>query len=259
MNATEAYQRAFAAHLRNPASNPLPAGVDAARASVYVELLFNNVEDFLSNCFPVIRSILDDDAWNALVRQFYAEHTCTTPYFREIPAEFVQWLTSTSLSDRSPSFAERSRSVPFLLELAHYEWVEIPLTLADAPIDWQQIDPDGDLLDGTPVLNPVMLLQSYQYPVHRINTAYQPHTPEPTHLLLIRNPENKIDFIVLNAITARLVQWLQEGVSARQALTQIAEEIQHSNTEQLLEFGLTLLHQFQQQHVLLGVASPSTA
>ena len=249
MNATEAYQRAFAAHLRDPTANPPPTGVDAARAGVYVELLFNNVEDFLSNCFPVIRSILDDDAWNTLVRQFYAEHACTTPYFREISAEFVQWLTSTALSDRPP----------FLLELAHYEWVEIPLTLADAPINWQQINPDGDLLDGIPVLNPVMLLQSYQYPVHRISMDYQPHTPDPTHLLLIRNPEHKIDFIVLNAITARLLQWLQEGISARQALTQIAEEIQHANTEQLLEFGLTLLHQFQQQHVLLGVTNPSTA
>lgn len=249
MNATEAYQRAFAAHLRNPAANPPPPGVNAARAGVYVELLFNNVEDFLSNCFPVIRSILDETQWHGLVRQFYAEHACTTPYFREISAEFVQWLTSTSLSDHPP----------FLLELAHYEWVEIPLTLADAAIDWQQIDPEGDLLDGTPVLNPVMLLQSYQYPVHRISTAYQPHTPEPVHLLLIRNTENKINFIALNAITARLVQWLQEGVSARQALTQIAAEIQHPNTEQLLQFGLTLLHQFRQQHVLLGVASPSTA
>ncbi|QQZ29139.1 DUF2063 domain-containing protein [Thiothrix subterranea] len=248
MNATEAYQRAFAAHLRDPAANPPPAGVDAARAGVYVELLFNNVEDFLSNCFPVIRSILDDDAWNALVRQFYAEHACTTPYFREIPAEFVQWLTSTSLSERPP----------FLLELAHYEWVEIPLTLADATIDWQHIDPDGDLLDGTPVLNPVMLLQSYQYPVHRISAAYQPHTPEPTHLLLIRNRENKIDFIELNAITAKLVKHLQEGENARKALTRIAVEIQHQNIEQLLAFGLTLLHQFQQQHVLLGVANLST-
>lgn len=257
MNATEAYQRAFAAHLRDPAANPPPAGVDAARAGVYVELLFNNVDDFLSNCFPVIRSILDDNAWDMLVRRFYAEHACATPYFREIPAEFVQWLTSVSLSDRL--FAERSRSVPFLLELAHYEWVEIPLTLADAPIDWQQINPDGDLLDGVPILNPVMLLQSYQYPVHRISMDYQPHTPDPTHLLLIRNPEHKIDFIVLNAITARLLQRLQEGSSARQALTQIAEEIQHPNTEQLLEFGLTLLHQFQQQRVLLGVMNPSTA
>ena len=243
MNATEAFQRAFAAHLRNPDVNLPPAGVDPERAGVYVELLFNNVEDFLTGCFPVLRSLLDDAAWKALVRQFYAEHACSTPYFREIPAEFVQWLTSTSLSDRPP----------FLLELAHYEWVEIPLMLADSSIDWKHIDPDGDLLDGIPVLNPVLLLQSYQYPVHRIGTAYQPTAPEPTHLLLLKHAEQKVDFIVLNAVTARLVQLLQEGCNGRNALQQIAEEIQHPDPVQLLEFGLQLLTQFKQQHVLLGV------
>ena len=246
MNATEAYQRAFAAHLRNPDVNLPPPGVDPERAGVYVELLFNNVEDFLSNCFPVLRSILEDAAWNALVRQFYAEHACTTPYFREIPAEFVQWLSSATLSDHPP----------FLLELAHYEWVEIPLMLADSSIDWEQIDPDGDLLDGIPGLNPVLLLQSYQYPVHRIGPDYLPETPEPTHLLLIRNPSSKIEFIVLNAITARLVQLLQEGYNGLAALQQIAEEIQHPDPAQLLEFGLQLLTQFKQQHVLLGTAIP---
>lgn len=249
MNMTEAYQRALAAHLRDPGANPPPAGVDAARAGVYVELLFNNIDDFLSNSFPVLRSLLDAPAWKALVRQFYAEHACQTPYFREISAEFVQWLTVNSAS------MALSTRLPFLLELAHYEWVEIPLTLAEAVIDWTQIAPDGDLLDGTPVLNPVMLLQSYQYPVHRISAAYQPRVPEPTHLLLIRNPENKIDFIELNGITAHFVQFLQEGISARQALSKIAVEIQHPNTEQLLGFGLSLLHQLQQQHVLLGVAN----
>lgn len=252
MNATEAFQRAFAAHLRNPDVNPPPAGVDAERAGVYVELLFNNVEDFLTGCFPVLRSLLDDAAWNALVRQFYAEHACSTPYFREIPAEFVQWLTSATLSDRPLPFAERSRSV--LLELAHYEWVEIPLMLADSSIDWAQIDPDGDLLDGIPVLNPVLLLQSYQYPVHRIGTAYQPVAPEPTHLLLLKNAQQKVDFIVLNTVTARLVQLLQENHSGRSALQQIAEEIQHPDPAQLLEFGLQLLTQFKQQYVLLGIA-----
>ena len=252
MNATEAFQRAFAAHLRNPDVNPPPAGVDAERAGVYVELLFNNVEDFLTGCFPVLRSLLDDAAWNALVRQFYAEHACSTPYFREIPAEFVQWLTSATLSDRPLPFAERSRSV--LLELAHYEWVEIPLMLADSSIDWAQIDPDGDLLDGIPVLNPVLLLQSYQYPVHRIGTTYQPVAPEPTHLLLLKNAQQKVDFIVLNTVTARLVQLLQENHSGRSALQQIAEEIQHPDPAQLLAFGLQLLTQFKQQYVLLGIA-----
>jgi hypothetical protein len=247
MNATEAYQRAFAAHLRNPDVNPPPAGVDANRAGVYVELLFNNVEDFLSNCFPVLRSILEDAAWNALVRQFFAEHACTTPYFREIPAEFVQWLTEYF------AVTPLSEQMPFLLELAHYEWVEIPLMLDDSAIDWQHIDPDGDLLDGIPVLNPVMLLQSYQYPVHRISTDYLPESPEPTHLLLLRNAQQCVDFVVLNAVTARLVQLLQEGCSGRAAIQRISEEIQHPDPAQLLAFGLQLLTQFKQQYVLLGV------
>ena len=38
MNATEHYQRTFAAHLRNPALNPPPAGVDPQRMGVYVRL-----------------------------------------------------------------------------------------------------------------------------------------------------------------------------------------------------------------------------
>lgn len=248
MNATEAYQRAFAAHLRNPTLNPLPAGVDAERARVYVELLFNNVEDFLSHSFPVVRSLLDDSTWQALVRQFYAEHPCSTPYFREISAEFVQWLTEQSASN------PLSARLPFLLELAHYEWAEIPLMLDDSAPDWENINTEGDLLDGIPVLNPVMLLQSYQYPVHRISVSYLPDAPEPTHLLLLRTPQNRIEFVALNAVTARLVQLLQESLSGRAAITRLAQEMQHPNLQQLLDFGLSLLNQFRQQHVLLGVS-----
>lgn len=248
MNATEAYQRAFAAHLRDPLAHPPPAGVEAKRAGVYVELLFNNVDEFLGNAFPVMRSILDDSQWHGLVRQFYAGHACQTPYFREIAAEFVQWLTahfaSTTLSEQ----------MPFLLELAHYEWVEIPLLLDTTEPDWSRIDPAGDWLDGTPVLNPVMLLQSYQYPVHRLGPDTLPPAPETTHLLLIKNKHEKIDFIVLNAVTARLLQLLQTGLTGRSALGQLADEIQHPEPVQLLQFGLQLLQQFKEQHVLLGTA-----
>lgn len=249
MNATEAFQRAFAAHLRNPDTNPPPPGVDAKRADVYVELLFNNVEDFLSGCFPVLRKILDDSQWHALVRQFYAEHACQSPYFRDIPAEFVAWLTerfaSTTLSER----------YPFALELAHYEWVEIPLSLDDTELDWGNINPDGDLLAGKPVLNPVMLLQAYQYPVHLIAPDHLPTGPEPTHLVLLRDRNGKIQFVNLNAATARLVQLLQENLDSRTAIFQLAEEMQHPDPEQLLGFGQQILEQLKAQYVILGVSA----
>ncbi|MDD5391398.1 MAG: putative DNA-binding domain-containing protein [Thiothrix sp.] len=243
MNATEHYQRTFAAHLRNPDVNSPPQGVDAQRIGVYTKLLFNNVDDFLRSCFPVLRSILDDAQWNTLVRQFYAGHACQTPYFREIPGEFVQWLSATDLSNFPP----------FLLELAHYEWVEIPLSLDDSETDWNSIDPDGDLLDGQLALNPVMLLQTYQYPVHKISADCQPQTPEPTHLLLLRNTAGKITFVELNAVTARLLQLLQEGTNARAALGQLAQEMQHPDPQQLMGFGVHILKQLQAQQALLGV------
>lgn len=251
MNATEAFQRTFAAHLRDPDANPPPAGVDAERAGVYVGLLFNNVEDFLSGCFPVIRRILDDAQWNALVRQFYAQHACQSPYFREIPAEFVEWLTSATLSDRSATLSEQW---PFLLELAHYEWVEVPLSLDDTAIDWGSIDPEGDLLAGKPVLNPVMLLQSYQYPVHLISPDYLPTVPEPTHLVLLRDQDGKIQFVTLNAPTARLVQLLQEGWETRAAISRLAEEMQHPDPEQVMQFGQQIIQQLKTQFVVLGAS-----
>ena len=261
MNATEAFQRTFAAHLRNPEVNPPPQGVDAERAGVYVELLFNNVEDFLSGCFPVIRKILDDGQWNALVRQFYAEHACQSPYFREIPAGFVEWLTGRlpfdSLRLRSGTTAQGTlfgERFPFLLELAHYEWVEVPLALDDSEIDWSGIDPDGDLLTGKLVLNPVMLLQSYQYPVHRIGPDFLPTEPEPTHLVLLRDQHGKIQFVSLNVTTARLVQLLQENLDTRTAIFQLAQEMQHPDPEQLMQFGQQILEQFKTQFLVLGTA-----
>ncbi|MBJ6609511.1 MAG: putative DNA-binding domain-containing protein [Candidatus Thiothrix moscowensis] len=249
MNATQAYQRAFAAHLRDPQANPLPAGVNPARAGVYVELLFNNVEDFLSHALPVTRSLLDDAQWHGLVRQFYAEHACLTPYFRDISAEFVQWLSgrfaTTTLSE----------GLPFLLELVHYEWVEIPLLLDPTEINWHAINPEGDLLTGLPVLNPVMLLQSYQYPVHRIGADALPTDTEPTHLALLRDPQrDKIHFVELNAATMRLLQLLQADMGSRDAIQQLALEMQHPDPQQLLHFAGQILTQLHTQQVILGTA-----
>jgi hypothetical protein len=93
----------------------------------------------------------------------------------------------------------------------------------------------------------------YQYPVHNISPDFQPQSPESTHLLLLRNRQNKIEFVVLNAVTARLMQLLQEGLNGRMALQQLAEEIQHPNPSQLLQYGLQLFTQFKLQSVLLGM------
>jgi hypothetical protein len=66
--AFQAFQRAFARHLRDPHHTPRPAGVPARRMAVYSELLFNNVCGFLDRCFPVLRSVVGEARWRRLNR-----------------------------------------------------------------------------------------------------------------------------------------------------------------------------------------------
>ena len=114
-------QRRFAAHIRDPDRNPAPADVEDRRMKVYRELFFNNVSSLLAGNFPVLRALCDDDAWRALVRDFYSRHRCRTPLFPEVAREFLRYLQD----GRAP----HQDDPPFLLELAHYEWTELALSL----------------------------------------------------------------------------------------------------------------------------------
>jgi len=59
--------------------------------------------------------------------------------------------------------------------------------------------------------------------------------------------------VVLNAVTARLVELLQTGINARTALVQLTQEMQHPDPQQLMGFGVHILQQLQAQQALLGV------
>ncbi len=118
------YQLAFAAHIRDPQAHPRPAGVAARRMKVYNAILFNNVESFLLSCFPVLRQVLGTRKWTRLVRAFFSTHRSRTPYFRQIPDEFVQFLQN--------EWTPAQGYPPFTLALAHYEWIELVLSYRNA-------------------------------------------------------------------------------------------------------------------------------
>src|SRR5687767_362480 len=87
-----AQQHAFAAHLRDPDAHAAPAGIEDRRMAVYRELVYANLEGLLAGGFPVLRSILADTDWQALVRAFLRDHRATSPLFPELPREFVRFL-----------------------------------------------------------------------------------------------------------------------------------------------------------------------
>lgn len=239
-------QRSLAAHLRDPDSNPPPQGVEDRRIGIYRDLIYNNMEGFLSSGFPVIRSLHDDRQWRALVRDFLRGHRAATPYFLEIGREFLAWLQD----GREP----HADDPPFLAELAHYEYVEVALTVAETPGDWRPAPEDTDLLELRPTLSPLAWLLGYRFPVHRIGPDMRPEQPSaaPHHLLVHRTREDGIAFLELNPVTARLVHltWHNEGSTARTLLKQIADELGRADPDAVIRGGLDILKELHTRGVL---------
>jgi len=235
-------------HLRDPEHVPAPAGIEDRRLGIYRELLFNNIESLLSGNFPVIRTLLGEQRWRALVRDFYRDHRSQTPLFPEIAGEFLRYLESLPRLDP-----------PFLGELAHYEWVELALQISEARIDDIAHDPHGDLLEDVPVLSPLAWPLAYRWPVHRLGPAFQPEAPPetPTLLLLRREADGQVRFSELSPLAYRLLERLGEAAQlpGRAQLQALAAEAGVPADEVFIAQGRQLLEQMRATDVLLGTAT----
>ena len=243
-------QRAFAAHIRHPVRHPRPKDVEFRRMKIYVDLFYNNVESFLSRSFPILREIHSDEAWHHMARDFLHRHVSTSPYFLEIAQEFIQYLQMERKSEND---------LPFMLELAHYEWVELALGIATdvfAPI--KEIPPQL-LLDQHPLISSLAWPLAYQFPVHQIGPAYLPELPpeQPTYLIAYRNREDEIHFMEINSITSRLLNLLSEHpkMTGQEALQQIAMELQHPDPEVVITGGQQTLMQLVSLDIIVGTQS----
>ena len=241
-------QKQFAAHIRSPDQAPAPGDVEDRRMSIYRNLFFNNVRSLLAWNFPVLRKLHSDEAWSQLVRDFYVEHRARTPLFPELPREFLQYLQEGR--------TKREDDPPFMLELAHYEWVETALSLDEAELDDVEADPDGDLLTGVPVMSPLAWPLSYRFPVHEIRPDNRPeHPPEQaTHLLVYRDRRDEVHFMHLNAVSSLLVQMLKEDQDSNghEILNDIAARLQHPKPEVVIDGGAKLLADLRARDVILG-------
>ena len=237
-------QFALARHVRDPARNAPPPGLEARRIAIYRDLFYNSIESLLAGNFPVIRKTLGDTQWHALVRDFYAEHRCRTPLFTEIGREFIQFL-----EQRDPD-----AGAPWLHELAHYEWVELALQIAEDELPPH--DADGDLLAGRPVPSPLAWALAYCWPVSRIGPDYQPdRAPEaPTLLLVRRDASGDVHFSDLSPLVYRLLQLLDDDAtpSGRAALQALAAEAGAADIAAFIADGTAMLQRLHGEGVLLG-------
>ncbi|MDA0423636.1 DNA-binding domain-containing protein, partial [Stutzerimonas frequens] len=174
-----------------------------------------------------------------------------SPLFRDLAQAYRDYVEQV----RTP----QPDDPPFLQELLHYEWVELALDIAeeDPFFDWPPVDISTDrLLREHPQVSPLAWSLGYQWPVHRISAEFRPdEAPEqPSWLLVYRNRDDRVKFIELNAVSARLLRLLDENpeLSGADALKQIAAELPQIPEDSVLQNGLALLQQFLRDDILLG-------
>lgn len=249
-----ATQLSFAAHIRNPALNPRPADVEPRRMKIYLDLFYNNIENFLANAFPVAKKVLSaDDRWHPLAREFVHQHASSSPYFLEISQEFL-----TFLGNRQSS--EGQNDLPgFLLELCHYEWVELALSVSEQELPETGIDLQGSLLDAVIVVSPLIWKLAYRYPVHLLGVEHQPAEPpvEPTYLVVNRRRDDSVGFLVTNALTLRLLEILETSSTGAAALQLLSEELPEVAPDVMQAKGIETLHQLREAQILLGTETES--
>lgn len=237
----QAFQQAYSQYLRNPEHSPLPIGIPLQRSRVYETLVFNNVRAFIDKCFPVARSLVDSKIWYTLSRNFYAHGDCHTPIFSHIPEEFARFIAS-----RPAAIAEQ----PWLAELLHYEWLELKVELHEASVSQA---PTAEL-DAQTLLtvNPTLMVQAYQWPVHRIDATHIPRNPQPALLCVYRNAQLQVKFMEINSVTAELLQLLRDQPqTAQSVLAELACRLPQLSSAQIQHFGIELIEQFMQNNLLL--------
>lgn len=216
--------------------------------AIYRRLFFNNVRTLLGWNFPTLKRLHSPQRWDKLIRDYFSHHRAKTPYFPRIAEEFLAYLQDERSAENDP---------PFMLELAHYEWVEHALAIADLELDSIQPNPEGDLMTGVAILSPLAWSFSYRFPVHRIGPKFRPaEAPEAaTHLVVYRDRKDEIGYLELNAVSARLLQLLAENDDRPTGLllAQIAEELNHPDPEVVMSGGEELLEDLRERDIVLGL------
>ncbi|WP_306302221.1 HvfC family RiPP maturation protein [Shewanella marina] len=209
---------------------------------------FNNVVGFVSQAFPVLKSIYGDQAWRDLVDTFFKQHDCHSPIFIDIAEEFLHYLQH--------EYVIQASDPDYMLELAHYEWLELVVSTQFSDPLLQNIT----LLDEETVL----LLESssqvaqYQFPVHQISEDHQDVEISETgyFFCIYRDADDNVQFMQLNPMSAQVLAYIQQSsqTSTKQLLAWLVKTYPDFPPQSMVDGCLTMLSQFSQKGIIKTTA-----
>jgi len=226
-------QRNWTNYLRDPGGAEIPADVEENRLAVYRELIINNFNALISVAFPVSKKTIGDKKWKKLVSKFVRDYSCNSPYFSDLPKEFLTFLDECD-----------NLEIPrFLRELCHYEWVEFAISTSKIESVEDNIELDGDVLSKSFAVSPLAWPVSYIYPVHLIGPDYQPDKPpdNPSYFVICRDRSFETKFVQINEMTMSLLTCLDGLKTGQEALDIVLDSNSIRPSGQMNDFGAEVL------------------
>lgn len=196
MKSFQKNQLAFTHYLRTSTAFP-----EKRNISIYRDLVYKRISGLIGDSFPITKNIIADDEWQAMIRDFIAKHRSQTPYFLEICQEFLVYL----MNERQPLESDHN----ILLELAHFEWIQLALDVADTDMLEQHSSTPTENVEWQ--ASPLAAGLTYSYPVHLADECYIPNTAQPVHIIAYRDRSDTVNTLITDAFNLRVFQLLQEN------------------------------------------------
>lgn len=249
MDDFQVVQQQFTEAIRHRADNPFDQ-IKPERFAVYPRLIRNNIFNFVSQGFPVLKKVLSELQFSELVDRFIAEHHAHSPYFIDISGEFLTWLTARHMTDED-------QALPlFLTELAHYEWLETVL------LGNEQDEPAATVIncfsecEDELIWSVNAVAAAYQYPVHKISADFQPEAaPEQPTLLIVYRQDNETRFLTVDALAWQLFQTassIDQPVNQTRLINQTLQHLTTAEQNQVKPYAEQALMNYYQLGLILG-------
>lgn len=195
--------RAFGADRGLDASDQEALAKFQRRLRVYKGLVKGSILDPIPDCFPILKALLEAaDAWQDCLDAFFASRSVQSLYYRDVNPTFVAWLAESAWGQ------ERW---PFLLQLAHFEYVELEVLISPdtVPVPGLKATPDPE---DRAVFDGAFRNLAYGYRVLEADEEDPEPAEAPAFVVCLRNREGRFETReVDNRISAFLAQALQQA------------------------------------------------
>lgn len=250
-------ERTLQKYFRSARDREFLGSYTAERFQTYRNHISFGILGGMESAFPVLRSLLSEKEWNEVLNQFYLKRLTRSPIARHVFREFSGYLQKTY---RGPLL----KKLPYLRELAEYENLDLKLYFAkDAETTHQAcfVDPlsvsPEKALHLVPILNPLVELRTYQWPVHRICREFC--SPKKVKkgkysLIIFRHPQElEIRFMEGNPLTMALIKALKRKPSPIQkTFKALIKKNKIQNLQTFYEEGMAVLGLFLKKGIILG-------